>query len=161
MEANAEVANDSLQQIKKILEKLTVKTQFVEEELVVDLKFVNAGAPRMMLIDSGAPKSVVSKMWIEGYLQEMKVSKEEVQRKSCYRRFKMGETVYVSEVEIEFPVILKTDDGDYIKRKLTAYVIEADGFNFLLGKETLKNWRVSMDYEENKLEFKVKKRMRI
>ena len=128
-----------------------VNTQFVEEEMIVDLKFVNAGAPRMMLIDSGAPKSVVSREWIEGYLKDMKVSEDEVRRKSCYRRFKMGETTYVSQVEIEFPIILKTDGGDYVKRGLIAYMIDADGVNFLLGKETLKNWRVIMDYEENKL----------
>ena len=69
-----------------------------------------------------------------------------MKRKSCYRRFKMGETTYVIEIEMEFPIIMKTDIGDYIKRELTAYVISADRLNFLLGKETLKNWKVSMDY---------------
>ena len=53
-----------------------VNTQFVEDEVIVDVKFVNAGAPRMMLIDSRAPKYVVSKDLIEGYLNDMKVSKD-------------------------------------------------------------------------------------
>ena len=70
----------------------------------------------------------------------------------------MGETTYVSRVEIEFLIVLKTDGGDYVKQRLISYVIEANGVIFLLGKETLKNWRVSMDYERNKLEFKEKKK---
>ncbi len=47
----------------------------------MDLKFMNSGAPRMMLIDSGAPKSVVSKEWIEGYLKDVKVSEEDIKKK--------------------------------------------------------------------------------
>ena len=44
----------------------------------------------------------------------------------------MGETTYLSEVEITFPIVLKTDSGDYIKRELTAYIIDADRVNSLL-----------------------------
>ncbi len=73
---------------------------------------MNAGAPRMMLIDSGALKSVVSKEWIEGYLKDVNVSEEFIKKKSCYICFKMGETTYLSEVEITFPIVLKTDSGD-------------------------------------------------
>ena len=94
---------------------------------------MNAGAPRMMLIDSGAPKSIVSKEWIEGDLKIVKVSEEDIMKESCYRHFKMGETIYVSEVVITFPIILKTDSEDYTKRELTAYIIVADS-EFLAGK---------------------------
>ena len=130
--------------MKELLKCKLVNTQFVEE---------GAGAPRIMLIDSGAPKSVVSREWIEGYLKDMEVSEDEIKRKSCYRRFKMGETTYVSEVEIMFPIVLKTDSGDYLKRELTAYIIDADGVNFLLGRETIKDWKLRIDHDEDKLEF--------
>ena len=146
----------TLEKVTKILESKLMNTQFVEEELTVDVMYVNEGAPKMMLLDSGAPKSVVSKEWIESYLKDMDVKEEEIKRKSCYRRFRMGETVYVSEVEMVFPIILKTDGEDYVKRELKAYVIDANGVNFLLGKETLKEWKVSIDYEKNKMEFKEK-----
>ena len=99
---------------------------------------MNAGAPRMILIDSGAPKSVVSKEWIEGYLKDMKVDESEIEKKSCCRRFRMGETTYLSEVEIRFPIVLKTDNGDYMKREVTAYIIDANRVNFLSGRETIK-----------------------
>ena len=70
----------------------------------MDVKYVNVGAPRMMFIDSGAPKSVVSKEWIEGYLQNMKVSDENIKKGSCCRSFRLGKTTYFSEVEITFPI---------------------------------------------------------
>ena len=28
----------------------------------------------------------------------------------------MGETTYISEVEIRFPTVLKTDEGEYLKK---------------------------------------------
>ena len=79
-----------MKEIKEILKGKFVNTQFVEEEVIVDVKYVNAGAPRMMLIDSGDPKSLVSKEWIEGYLKDMKVGEEDVKKKSCYMCFKLG-----------------------------------------------------------------------
>ena len=124
--------------------------------MIVDVKYMNAGVPKMILIDCGAPKSVVSKEWIEGYLKDMKVDESEIEKKSCCRRFRMGETTYLSEVEIRFPIVLKTDNGDYMKREVTAYIIDADRVNFLLGRETIKEWRLRIDHEEDKLEFKEK-----
>ena len=46
----------------------------LEEEFSIDVKYMNAGAERMMLIDSGAPKSIVSKKWLKEYLREAKVN---------------------------------------------------------------------------------------
>ena len=90
----------------------------------------------MMLIDSGAPKSIVSKKWLEGYLQDANVSEEDIKRKSCARRFSLGKTIYVSGIEVEFPVVLKTDKNDFVKRRITANVIESDEGNFLCGQDT-------------------------
>ena len=60
-----------MKEIKEMLKGKFVNTQFVEEEEIVDVNYVNVGAARMMLLDSGAPKSVVSKEWIEDYLKNM------------------------------------------------------------------------------------------
>ena len=128
---------------------------FLEEDVFVDVKFINDGAPRMMLIDSGALKSVVSREWIEGYLKDMKVDEDEIEKKGCCR-FRMGVITYLNEVEIRFPIVLKTDNGDYMKREVTAYIIDADRVNFLLGRETIKEWKLRIDHEEDKLEFKEK-----
>ena len=97
-------------------------------------------------------------MDIEGYSKDMKVGEEDVKKKSCYRCFRLEETTYLSEVEISFPIVLKTDSGDYVRRELTAYIIDAEMVNFLLGRETIKDWRISLDFEEDKLEFKGKEK---
>ena len=70
----------------------------------------------------------------------------------------MGETTYLSEVEIIFPIVLKTDDGDYIKRELTTSIIDAERVNLLLGREKIKDQKLRIDHEEDKLEFKGKDR---
>ena len=113
-----ETLEKDMKEIKQTLKGKVINGHFVEEEVIVDVKYMNAGAPRMMLIDSGAPKSVVSKEWIEGYLKDMKVGEDEIEKKSCCRHFRMGETTYSSEVEIRFPIVLKTDNGDYMKREV-------------------------------------------
>ena len=71
----------------------------------------------------------------------MKVDENEIEKKSCCRRFRMGETTYLSEIEIRCPIVLKKDNGDYIKREVIAYIIDADGVNLLLGRDTQKEWR--------------------
>ena len=106
-------------EIKEMLKNKLVSTQFVEE-FVIDVKYVNAGAERMMLIDSGAPESIVSKKWFAEYFREPKVNEDEIKRKKCARRFRMGKTVYLSEEEVVFPVVMKTDKGDFMKREVVA-----------------------------------------
>ena len=43
-----------------------------------------------------------------------------------------------------------------MKREVTAYIIDADRVNFLLGRETIKEWRLKIDVDDDKLEFKGK-----
>ena len=84
-----ETLEKDMKEMKEML-KGKLNIQFVEEEVIVDVKLINAGAPRVMLIDSGALKSVESKEWIEEYLKDIKVSEDEIQKKSCCRRLRMG-----------------------------------------------------------------------
>ncbi len=58
-----------------------INTRYVDKEIVIDVKYVNEGQERVMLIDSGAPKSIVSSRWYEGYLKDSKVDGENVKRK--------------------------------------------------------------------------------
>ena len=98
-----------MEEMKEMLKGKVINGHFVEE-VIIDVKFMNEEAPRMMSIDCGAPKSVVSKEWIEGYLKDMKVDENEIERKSCCRRFRKGETTYLSEIDIRFPIVLRTDN---------------------------------------------------
>ena len=104
----------------------TINTQYVEEEIVIDVKYVNEGQERMMLIDSGVPKSIVSSRWFEGYLKDAKVDEKDVKRKDCTKRFRMGKTVYLSKTEVNFPIVMKTENEDYVKKRVTANVINSD-----------------------------------
>ena len=141
-----------------MLKGKVISGHFVEEDVVIDVNLINDGAARMMLVDCGAPKSVVSREWIEGYLKDMKVDESEIERRSCCRRFRMGETTYLSEIEITFPVVLKTEDGDYIRRKVIAYIIDAERVNFLLGKESIKDLDIMIDASGEKIVFKQKEK---
>ena len=59
--------------MKEMLKGKVINGHFVEEGVVIDANLINEGKARMMLIDCGAPKSAVSREWIEGYLNDMKV----------------------------------------------------------------------------------------
>ena len=131
---------------------------FVEEEVVIDVNLINEGKARMRLLDCGAPKSVVAREWIEGYLKDMKVDESEIKRRSCYRRFRMGETTYLSEVEITFPIVLKTEDGEYMRRIVIAYIRNAERVNFLLGKESIKELYIMVDVPGDRIVFKKKEK---
>ena len=109
--------------IKEILKNKLISTQFVEEEIVIDVKYVNEGQVRVMFIDSGAPKSIVSSRWLEGYLKDAKVDEENVKRKDCAKRFRMGKTVYLSKTEVTFPIVMKTENDDYVKKIVKANII--------------------------------------
>ena len=87
-----------LNQLREIRKNKLISTEFVEEEIVIDVKHMNKGQKKMMLIDNAAPKSIVSSRWFDGYLQVVKVDEESVKRKSCARRFRMGKTVYLSKI---------------------------------------------------------------
>ena len=99
-----------MKEMKEMLKGKVINGHFLEEEVVINVNFINDGAARMMLVDCGVPKLVVSTEWIEGYLKDMKVDESEIKRRSCCRRFRMGETTYLSN--ITFLIVLKTEDGD-------------------------------------------------
>ena len=79
-----------MKEMKYFLKNKLINTQFVEEEIVIDVKYVNDGTDRMMLIDNGAPKLIVSSRWLNGYLQDAKVSEEDNKKNSCARKFRIG-----------------------------------------------------------------------
>ena len=49
---------------------------------------------------------------------------------------------------------MKTDADNFVKREVVANVINSNEVNFLCGKETIKEWKTKVDYEDDKLEFK-------
>ena len=96
----------------------------MEEEIFIDVKYVQKELENSMIIDSGAPVSLISSTWLKNYIEEAKVEDESVLKTSSNRRFRLGKTPYISTQKVTFPVVMKTDDDDLIKRDVTANVIE-------------------------------------
>merc|ERR1712105_100619 len=61
---------------------------------------------------------------------------------------------YISTEKVTFPIVMESDDNDFIKRNVTANIIDSNEVNFLCGEETLVDWRTVLDFEERKLGFK-------
>ena len=107
-------------EVKELLKNaIAVNTKFVEEEFVIDVKLVNNDKEFRMIIDSGAPVSLASKEWFEKYVEEKKVDEEEIKKTESFWRFRLGKTLYLSREKVTFPIIMKTDKGDAIKRIVT------------------------------------------
>ena len=56
-----------------MLKKVTINTQYVEEEIFIDVKYVQKELENSMIIDSGAPVSLISSTWLKNYIEEAKV----------------------------------------------------------------------------------------
>ena len=65
-----------------MLEKANVNN-FVEEEHELNVRFVDESKGIQMIVDSGAPVSIATSKWIERYLKEMEVKKDEIIEKKC------------------------------------------------------------------------------
>ena len=69
------------------------------------------------------------------------MDKEDVKRKDCTRRFRMGKTLYLSKTGVTFPIIMKTENDDYVKKSVTANVINADEVTFYVVEKQQKDGR--------------------
>ena len=88
----------SINTVLEMMKKKMVNTQFVEEEIIIDVKYMEKNVDNMMIIDSGAPVSIVSAAWFDEYVKDAKVDNDEIKKKNCARRFRLGKTLYISEV---------------------------------------------------------------
>jgi len=106
MEKDNVAIKTSIKNIEEMMKKVTINTKFVEEEIVIDVKYVEKDIENMMIIDSGAPVSLMSSAWFNNYLKEAKVDNEEVQKSSSNRRFRLGKTPYISTEKVTFPIVM-------------------------------------------------------
>ena len=71
-----------IKNVEEMVKKLTISTKYVEEEIFIDVKYVEKEIKNVMIVDSGAPVSLMSSAWFRNYLRETKVDNEEVQKSS-------------------------------------------------------------------------------
>ena len=60
------------------------------------------------------------------------MDERDVKRKNCTRRFRKGKTVNLNKIEVTFPIVMRTENDDYVKKIVTANVINADEVNIYL-----------------------------
>ena len=68
-----------VKEILEMLKKSPLKLNFVEEEILVDVRFVSETGGLKMIVDSGAPLSVVSEKWMRKYINEKVVDENELE----------------------------------------------------------------------------------
>ena len=125
-------------EMRNEMKKMAVNSNFVEEEYAVDIRYVDELEGLRMIVDSGAPMSIVIAGWLEKYLKEMEVDARYIEEKSCNRRFRFGEKVYKSHKEVTIPIVLKFRDEDYVRKNISVNIIDREKDFFLCGFKTLR-----------------------
>ena len=105
------------------------------------------------MVDSGALVSIATSKWIEKYLKDMEVKKDEIMEKEFNRKFKMGENIYLSNREIMLPVRMRADKDDFIMKMVTVSIVDREDELFLCGLMTLIEWKAAVYYEKYELKF--------
>ena len=60
------------------------------------------------IFDSGTSFDLMSQDWMNHYLKDTHVDESNLKRQNFARRLRLGKTLYVSEIEMMFLVVLKT-----------------------------------------------------
>ena len=71
-----------LKEIREMIVKDKVN-HFVEEEYEFNIRFVDEAKDIQMIVDCGAPVSIATSKWMNKYLEEMKVNKDDITEKTC------------------------------------------------------------------------------
>ena len=62
-----------------------------------------------MIVDSGAPLSIVSDKQLEKYVNKMELHAQEIKERSCNRRFRFGTKLYTSMKEVKMAIVMTED----------------------------------------------------
>ena len=110
---------------------------------------------KVMIVDSGAPVSLVGSKWLHQYLEEFSLTVEEMESLACKEVFRFGPSKrYLSTLMVEIPLIVQRIDGKEDILKVQTYIVAAE-VPFLCGKRTLRLWKSKLDMEKNILEISV------
>ena len=51
------------------------------------------------------------------------------------------------------PIVMRTEDDDFVKKSVSVNVIPAEEVGFLCGDETLNEWGATLDFSKRRLGF--------
>ena len=83
IERKIEKVERYVDKIMEMLKKSPINMKFMEEEIVVDVKFVDVRKGTIMTVDSGAPLSLVSLSWLKRYQKENQGDDREMKYRNC------------------------------------------------------------------------------
>ena len=85
-----------------------------------------------MTLDTGCPPNLVSETWLENYLKENGMKKEDLKRTQCNQKFRFGPSnIYISTEKVVLPIKIKQSDGKFLKIDMEVYVVNADNIPLL------------------------------
>ena len=86
---NVDKVEKSVTEIMDMLKQNQISIKYLEEEIIVNVKLVDSSIRKKMLIDSGAPLSIVSSNWLKNYIEEVKVDENIINYRNCIRRLRL------------------------------------------------------------------------
>ena len=108
----------------------------------------------VMLLDLGAPYSLVGKTWIRKYIEENKMKIEDLKQIKCRKRFRFRPgKVHNSEIIYELPIIVKNDPDEEEFLEMEVYGFDAM-VAMLCGLNALEKWKADLKVETKKMKVK-------
>ena len=155
-EGNAKLIKE-MEELKELIKKAN-NVRFVAEESkeiiidhTMDVHFTKeVDEVEAMIVDTGCPKTLVGREWLDRYLCVNDIRKEDLESKFCSQDFRFGNgPVFNSAEIISLPVAWKEKDVEdgYVKMVVETYVIDTKNIPFLFGKNTLKEWNVDIMHD--------------
>ena len=149
---------DEMKEVKELLKK-TNNVRFVAEENSeieinhpLNVHFTKeVDEVEAMIVDTGCPRSVVGREWLEKYLAFNDVKIEDLESKPCSQNFRFGNgPPYRSTEKIGLPVTWKEKDSEnnFVKMIVETYVIGAKNIPLLFGKNTQKEWKADFLHDD-------------
>ncbi len=156
---------DIMEELKKLkmdvneLKNKAINVALVKDEEVKinDVFFAEDEEKKgMMILDLGAPCSLVGKEWMKEYAQENKVKVEDLEKRKCRKKFRFGPgEIYESEVAYKIPIVMKSEEEKEVFLEVEVYEVDA-AVPMLCGKDAMENWKAVIDVDGKVLKVKTK-----
>jgi hypothetical protein len=167
------IQQESMQKLEELLKKAK-NVAFVNEreemfeESIMDIENVmfmkEATTVEVMLMDTGCPQSLVSRSWLEKYLEKNKILMEDLKIHKCSQKFHFGPSnVYESMMLVELPITVRQSGVEEIFKKIIikVFVVDAENVPLLCGKNTMKKWKVVLDMNEDVMDLDIDGRKKV
>ena len=157
-----QILDEKQEKLSKLIDDKVVNAKFVETDFTeedwsnerMNIYFTNdISEVNEIVVDCGAPKSLIGEKYLNEYLKVQNIKYEQLDRSPCKQKFRFGPSqVYISTEKIKIPINLESESGSEMQY-VDSYVIQAD-VPFLLGLNTMKEWKALMDMEIEQMVFR-------